>query len=834
MSLIKKSFFHGIARIFLLPRLSIPLILTLGLTLGAVLSVIAISSTLLYQPLQGIKNEPSLHTFEYRFKVSETMSISYWNMSRLASFKENFSDLGEWAGITPSTQNITIKNTAYATTRYNASSNILDVLGTQLLLGDDVTIASPNKYVWISESLWETAYAGIKSAIGQQLTVNNQNYIIAGIIEDVMAIKSNEAILNQQVWFISNLTEVATQKDDIGNISNEIDFLLLKNTANNVTFPNKDQVKEWLTGHVNKNSGSEGNANVQQFLAFFNNVKKEIISASYRSNMLGDSESLLIALFAAVVGLLLMATLNLLNLFIAHYQSRTKEFAIQISLGASLLKVKLLVLLENLPSFLLAALSGLLVTGWALKSLPLIAGDNLPMIDSININNTTVLASFILVIILSVLFSALALVDIDKHALANNLNSSGKGIQAQSNQWLSRILMVAQLAIASILLTASVMIALQSYQAVYQDLGYDLGNSYNLSLVVSDEDYLTKLQDVEKYNESEIKKLLSEVSNTIENKIADSRVVVPSIAPLSNSLQAYSFQNEHNNNEQVLYQSKSLSSDFFSTFKIKIIAGANLSQTQIDNDEGRVVIDEAMAKAVFPKLSYQEVIGKTMQLRNPETNPPVIISGIVSNVIRQAGLTNFSDFPAVYSHRIRAFQNLQFTIMMPPSKVITAEMLEKELQRQFPRLSDLTVQTLNEIWDEQTLSQRVSMWVVLAMTALTLLLAAIGVAGLTQMTTNHRKYELAVRMATGAKQMKLVNFILKDALWMLLIGLGLGFAISVIGYEQLQAHLEMLPLFNWFAMSVLDIGLIAIVVISVMVPAWRVISADPMQALRQE
>ena len=109
------------------------------------------------------------------------------------------------------------------------------------------------------------------------------------------------------------------------------------------------------------------------------------------------------------------------------------------------------------------------------------------------------------------LFSALALVDVDKHALASNLNSSGKGIQAQSNQWLSRVLMVAQLAIASILLTASVMIALQSYQAVYQDLGYEIDNSYNLSLAVGDEDYLTKLQDIDKYKDSEINQLLTQV-----------------------------------------------------------------------------------------------------------------------------------------------------------------------------------------------------------------------------------------------------------------------------------------------------------------------------------
>jgi len=102
------------------------------------------------------------------------------------------------------------------------------------------------------------------------------------------------------------------------------------------------------------------------------------------------------------------------------------------------------------------------------------------------------------------------------------------------------------------------------------------------------------------------------------------------------------------------------------------------------------------------------------------------------------------------------------------------------------------------------------------------------------MTTNHRKYELAVRMATGAKQSLLVKFILKDALWMLGIGLGLGFAISVFGYEQLKNNLTMLPEFNGLAMSLLDLGLVVIVLISVIIPAWRVISSDPMQALRED
>jgi len=831
MSLLKKSFYQGIIRVFALPRLSIPLILTLGLTLGAVLSVIAISSTLMYQPLQGVKNESQLQAFEYRMKMSETLSVSYWNMNRLVAFAEKFSDLGEWAGITNSEQDIELNDTTFATTRFDASSNILSVLGSKLLLGEDTTIDSPADYVWISASLWQQGFSGLKSTIGKQITIANKTYIIAGIIEDVMAVRSRQTILAQQVWFIRNLTEVKAQTDNVGNISNEIDFLLLKSKDGQAQLPSKAQTDEWLIEYIKANVTGD---RVQMFIDFLSETKKEVIVSNYRDSLLGETGALIKALFAAVIGLLLMATLNLLNLFIAHYQGRTKEFAIQITLGASLFKLRLLVLLENLPSFLLAAITGLLVTGWALKSLPLIAGDNFPMIDAIAIDSSTIIAALVIILVLSMIFSTLALVDIDKNALANNLNSSGKGVQAQSNQWLSRVLMVFQLAIASLLLTASVMIAMQSYQAVNQDLGYELGNSYNVTLSISDEEYITQINDFEDYGKSETNQLLNDVGALIEKQVTDSQVIINDYGPLSDTLQVQAFRNENNDGQRVIYQSRSLSSNFFSTFNIAMLAGSNLTQAQIDNDENRVVIDESMAKTMYPALSYPEIIGKEMRLSPDPEADKVIITGIVSDTISQTGITDPLALPAVYSHRIRVGGILQFTVLLPPGKSMTAAMLESELKRQFPRLTNLQVGSLDDIWQRQTLNQRVSLTVVMAMTALTLLLAAIGVAGLTQMTTNHRKYELAVRMATGASQSRLVNFILKDALVMLIIGLGLGFVVSVFVYQQIQQQLEMLPAFNWLTMSLLDSGLLIIVLLSVMIPAWRVIRADPMQALREE
>lgn len=190
--------------------------------------------------------------------------------------------------------------------------------------------------------------------------------------------------------------------------------------------------------------------------------------------------------------------------------------------------------------------------------------------------------------------------------------------------------------------------------------------------------------------------------------------------------------------------------------------------------------------------------------------------------------------PVVYYPNILAGRTINIIVVVPKGQVLTAEMINTQIKKEYPRLGNIQVTSLEEIWYQQTLTQRLSLWVIFSMTGLTLLLAAIGVAGLTQMTTNHQKYELAMRMAMGAKQTKLVSFILKDAISILLIGLGLGFIVSVFGYHEVKQQLDMLPNFNWIAMLILDFGLVVIVLLSVIFPAWKVITADPMHALRQE
>lgn len=823
MSIYKRSIYHGLMRVFSLPRLSLPLIITLGLTLGAVLSVVAIVSVLLFQPLPGIKSETSLHSYSMEMKISDSLNVSFFNWRRMAGFQQHFAEYGQWGAIRADDGQAIINDVSYPVTYYDASSNILDVLGTPLLLGQGTDKTAPQESIWISKSLWQQAFSGRESALGETIIAGDKSYTLAGVIEDFNTVTSGEAILPQQIWLITH-PETLLAQEESGSIDGSVTQLLLR--SEKVELPKEQQLLDWFDSYL------ETNFDEPEFIRFVKSKVMVINNSSYRDSLVAESKTLVLVLFAAVIGLLFMASLNLLNLFIAHYQSRSKEFAIQISLGASLNRLRCMLILENLPSFILAAVLGLLMTGWVLRGLPLVAGETLPLLDQLSVDLITIIIAFIVVFCLAIIFSLIALVDVSKHALSDTLNSSGKGVQAQTNQWLSRSLMVLQLSLATVLLTSSVMLAKQSYDAVYQPLGYQLNNSYELSWDFGDEQWMTSLGEFDHYFGSEYQQLHYDISTALTKLLPGSEIVTTSTTPLSSQINI-NVMMDPKSPEQVLFLSRDFSANYFSAFNIAFLAGKAPSQQQIEANEKVVVIDERMANKMFSGLSFDDVIGKTLLLGNGEDAVTNVIIGVVTNTLARIGSVEEFAFPTIYANPASIESRLRVTVLLPEGDIIVQQEIEQALKQAFPRLIDFNVQSLADRWDEQTLEQRLSLAVILAMTGLTLFLAIIGVGGLTQMTTNQKRYELAVRMATGAKQMGLLKIIFKEALWMLVAGLSLGFVISVFGYTQVKERVSMMPSFDWNSMFMLDICLIVVVLFSVAMPAWRIIKADPMQSLRE-
>lgn len=814
MSLAIKSLGRGVKRICSLPRLSLSLVIALGTTLGVVLCVTAIISALLIRPLAGVANAPMLKVLDFNTTYAGSMNMAIMTPKNIIHASNYFNDIGDWGALDASTSSIVINSINYAITKINGSSNIVDILGTRVLLGQSIEDNLVENHVWISNSLWNSAYGQAKSAIGQTLTMSDKSYIIAGVLEDTLAIKSTEQIYTQQIWQLKDYSKAVSYVANSSITGNTVNNVIIKLNESNNEFPSMEALNDWMRHFIDSEIDIPNIKEFLQALPLSNKI------TDYKADLLGASYTLVLALIITAIGLLLMATLNLINLFMSHYQSRTKEFAIQLSAGATASRLRFLMIIENIPSFMLAGILGTLLGSWLIKALPLLTNNQLPLLDSIHIDFLTIAIGSILVLSLSILFGCLSLTQLDRINIIKNLNSSGKGTAAQSSSSVSKVLMVIQITIASLLMTGSIVNAKKNYDGVFEDIGMTIDNIQQLSFTIIDDSWFESLDS----KSDELAQLEAQLAKAIEQEITDSQVILVSNRGVLRD-GVVTFASVSSGDKEITYRYKHTNAGYFKAMNIAVLAGTLPTSDDIFNKSDARVIDENFAKVFFSGIAYDDIIGQKISFRDDRT---------VGAIVAETGFKNTRIAPLMYSYSKSTHKDITITIALPTARELPLDQLKTHFDTAFSQLELTGVQSIDSIWNEMTAVKRLTLYVLIGITILTIILAAIGISGLTLMTTHQKKYELAIRMSTGANQLTLITFILKQTMWVLAVGLLLGFAISAFGYDYFQKMITLLPQFNWLTLMYLDIGLVFVVLLSVLIPTWRVIKQDPLSALRQE
>ncbi|MFC3094508.1 FtsX-like permease family protein [Alteromonas sediminis] len=815
------AFKQGIARIFTLPRLSLPLITTLGLTLAAVLTVVSVANVLLFKPLPDI-NEKDLYQVELSMELNEGFNVPFFSdPRRVASLKKHYGDELSWGHVSASDTQVEVGGTAITVMQYNAVSGSPETLGLALLQGLGTDAGNTEEGVWISESLWKSSYASTTDLSKQTVRLEGREFPILGVIENFTSIslENIDDQLTEQVWRFRDLDKTLETPDSIAMSMGSMTFV--RGTFDAI--PKAKDLETWFVDYVNSDIAID---QARQFL-LSKPVSGEL--TSYRDAFIGDSQRLVFLLLTAMVCLLTMACLNLLNMFIAHYQSRTKEFSIQICMGSSVAKLRGLIFTENMPMFLMATVLGLITTGWLIKILPTLAGDNLPLLDQISLTTGSVSIGFAIILFINLIFAAIALLNVDKKALTESLNSSGKGTPAQQKQTINKLLMVIQLTLACVLLTSAIASVKDSYQQVYSDLGYSMPNAYEVSMQFSDEEWAASLNDFEQYRGSELQQLRRDFTQRLS--ATGGEIIDTTTLPLTANVLMNAFP-DPDTGDTMMVRPMLWAPGLLSTFEIDVLAGRNL--TPEDVDLPNILITKSFAMERVGDSNWENAVNTELKMGQEESDIFTIV-GIVEDINPLPSGTIFVDAPEIYFSAPVAMtiNQLSAVVLMPEGEQLDLEKLVPLVKGVDPRLGELQVASMQQRWQSVTQATRLNMYVVMGLAALTLTLAAIGVSGLSQMTAGQKRYELAVRMATGAKQRALLTLLLRDSVWMLVIGLGLGLAAAVTAYQYLLNMFETAPAFDWTATAGINFLLAAVMILSIAIPGWAVIRKDPMRALRE-
>ena len=543
-------------------------------------------------------------------------------------------------------------------------------------------------------------------------------------------------------------------------------------------------------------------------------------------------------LFAATLAVLLIGGANLANLSLARSLSRHSEIAVRAALGASRWRLVRQLLVENVVISLCGGIVGVGV-GYAMLQWirSLIPPYTLPPAVDISMDTSVLLFTLTAAVLTGLLFgvapAAQATRQYGNQGLVAALRQAGQGTTAgRPGRRLRSVLVVAEIALAFVLLVASGLLIRSSFKLLDIDPGFDAANVLTAGLPINQDQHPDPV---------ELNAYLASIRGALAAVPGVRETAVTSALPLQGWGYGvpYSIAGRESmdgaNRLPAFF--KIVSPSYFHALGIKLLAGRVLSDTDKAGGPPVAVINETFATREFPG---EDAIGRYILVREIVTGrtdfgQPIawqIVGVIAGEKITglgdeiSAGLYVSNQQSPTYS------MNLIVRAEMPPQSLQKAIRSAIDTVNRDQALSD--VRTLEQMVDQSMLANRVTSTILAVFASIALLLAALGIYGVVSYTAAQRTHEMGIRAALGASASRLRRLVFQGGMRLTLIGL----AIGLVGMD-IVTHAMSSMLYGVGNDDPLTIAIVAGVIFGVaglacFVPAWRITKADPMDALRYQ
>ena len=537
-------------------------------------------------------------------------------------------------------------------------------------------------------------------------------------------------------------------------------------------------------------------------------------------------------LFAATGFVLLIGCANLATLALARGISREGEMAVRAALGASRRRLAGQVLIENLAISVCGGLVGLGV-GYAMMKwiLWLIPPDALPPAVDIGMDASVLLFTLLVAIATGLLVGIAPAAQSTSPGLTSALKEGRHGTTPGSRgRRLRAVLVVAEVALAFVLLAASGLLMRSFFELLEVDPGFDATDVLTAGLPINQERHPDPV---------ELNAYLASIRAAVDAVPAVRETALTSALPL----QGWGFgvpysiagpePGERANRRPAFF--KIVSPSYFDVLGIKRLAGRVLSDGDIAGGPPVAVINETLAKREFPG---ENPIGHLVRVPEivpgkPELGPEIAweIVGVIAGE-KITGLGDEISAGIYVSNQQSPTYGMSLVVRaeMPPESLQGAVRLAVESVNRDQALSD--VRTLDQVVDESMLGNRVVSMLFTVLASVALLLAAGGLYGVISHTAAQRTHELGIRAALGASGGHLCALVFQGGMRLTSIGLAIGLAGTFAAGRVISSMLYGVGAHDPLTIAVVAAVLSAVAGLACLAPAWRITRADPIEALR--
>ena len=822
------------------PGFTITVVLTLALGIGANAAVFTLFDQVLLRMLP-VQQPKELVRFQWSGGFSGSMSSfggdsnNYFSYPMYKDLRDHNQVFQGMIAADKTSVGVSWHNQAEDKDAEVVTGNYFQLLGLRPALGrlltpQDDTAKNANPVAVLSYTYWKSRFAASRDVVGQTVLINGHPFTILGVAPENFdsAIGGYKPGLFIPVSMVEVAMPWMAPRDNL-NSHQSVWLTLVARLRPGVSMSQAEASLGPLWHALRVNEFALYKSRSEHF-------RKSFIDES-RLKVLGDSTGFspgrmelktpLIILMSMAGLLVAMCAINVATLLLLRAAGRAREMSMRYALGAKRSRVVSQLLVEG---GLLGAAGG--AAGLALAPVVAVALVRLMTSSdpgsepySTSIDGRVLLFTLAVSFVTSLLFSIAPVFHFLRPDLAQALRQNA-GTATRGSQRFRKLAVGAQIALSVLLLGGAGLFVRTLDNLRHQPVGFQTANLAAFSLDPTSSGY----------GEDRTAQIVTSALEALRRIPGVVTVAATTDPELYGDTESSSFSVQGHKpaeDENMNFEQPLISPDYFATLRQPLLAGRELTSSDVKGQPSVAVVNLAFVKRFFG--SPQNALGRALSQRDSDNVKwDITIVGVVGDVKHADLRTDMG--PAVYmpymqqNHPTGVFVYLHTA--QPPETVEPA--IRQAIHQLDPTLVVDGLRTMDEQVDRSASDERALAFLAIGFSLLAMILAAVGLYGVLAYSTEQRTREIGVRLALGAQRRGVVILVVREMAFIAAIATVIALPSVVVLARLFSTQLYGVTTFDPITLAGAVLLTAAMVTLAAALPARRAASVEPMQALRTE
>jgi predicted permease len=793
------------------PGFTIAAVLALALGVGATTAVFTLLDRVVLRPLPYADPDRLLMVWE----TNDTKGLPHERLSPVnfmdyRGLSQVFDDAAAWWY--PQLNLTEAGRDPMRVSSIETSANFFSVIGVQPVLGGGFPVApfySRDPMVVISHRLWRQRFDGDPSIVGRIVTLNGEAFTVTGVMPQGFQYPNDTDVWQRLQWPLEQHSRAAHFMESL---------FRLKRGA---TIEQANAELRALTTRLER-----------EYHATNGDWRARAVPLAHEVE--GYFRPALFALFGAAAFLLVITCTNVASLLLARATVREREVAVRAAIGASRARLVRQFLTESVILAVLGTTTGVGVAIAAVRLMIAASPIQVPRValSGFGLDARVLAFASAIAVLTAIAFGVVPAVFMARGDVQRPLKDAGRGGDG-GRRHARHVLVVAEVGLAVMLLVGASLLGRAFQHLLEQDPGFHPARTITVSLELP-------------YSYRDFKKIADFYSQLLTSIRAQPGVTsagATTFLPLDAGWRlpfAVNGRPRPVEADMPHAQQTVVDEDYFKTIGVPLLKGRFFDPRDAVDAPGAVIVNEALARREWPTedplaqsvTTFVRFIGPMGTMLMPPQTPFRVV-GVVANVKNQS-LVRDAEPAIFYTFRQFAFRELHLVVQGRAEAAQLVGAVRTAVQRLDPNLPLAEVRTLQQVIGDATDRPRALMLLMGVFASMALLLAALGIYSVLSYGVSQRRQELSVRMALGAQPRDLLWLVVRQGMWLTIIG-GVVGALGALALGRTLAGLL-------YGVSAADMTAFAIAVgvalatalAACLLPARRAAALDPIDGLRAQ